>query len=309
MDWDSPDIEALITSALAEDVGSGDVTVAATLSPKASCSARLVAMQDLVCAGLPLVEKVFGRLDADISVELRAVDGESVRRGAVLAILNGNAGAILSGEQTVVNVVSRLCGIATLTREYAGQIAGTQARIRDTRGTTPALRALEQYAIRMGGGVHHRAGLFDGIVLTHARVAAAGGIKPALDQAHSCGSRLMNPQAISAYEAVGDVPDETASNSLPVQIEIGSEAELREALSAGAESVLLTDMAPLEAIRLAALARSIRSDCVIEISGDISLAGARAYAQAGVDYLSPRALTAAAPWASLRMLVDGPQEK
>jgi len=304
MDWDAPYIEALITAALGEDVGAGDATVAATVSPTTPATARIVALMELVCAGLPLMERILSRLDADISIELRAVEGQRVARGATLATLRGNAGAILSGEQTVLNVLSRLSGIATLTREYVDRIAGTRAKIRDTRVTTTGLRQVEQYAVRMGGGAHHHAGLFDAIVVTRAHVAAAGGVTAALDRAHSRASQLMNPQALSAYEATGTIPAEMEASSLAIQIEAGSEAELREALSAGAESILVAEMTAQQTAELVNVAHTLRPDCVIEYCGDISVTDARAYAEAGVDYLAPRALTTDAPWARLRLVVD-----
>jgi len=310
MDWDAPEIETLITSALSEDVGSGDVSVAATIPPSANVAARILARQDLVCAGLPLVERILSRLDADVSVELYAAEGQSVPGKTVLATVNGNAGAILTGEQTLLNLVSRLSGIATLVREYADKIEGTRAKIRDTRKTTSGMRSLEQYAIRMGGGAHHRSGLFDAMVLRHAHIVAAGGVKPALDQAHSHTSRLLNPPELTAYEATGTLPPSSGGfTSLPVQIEIRSEAELREAFSAGAESILLIDASPEFVAQMAACARGIRADCRVEVSGDIALQDARAHAEAGVDYLSPDALTAGVSWARLQLLVDSLEEK
>ena len=309
MDWDAPEIEALITTALSEDVGSGDVTVAAIFSPAAALSGRIVAREDVVCAGLPLAEKILGRLDADVAVELRVAEGQSVLRGAALATVNGNAAAILTGERTLLNLLSDLCGIATLTRKYVRQIEGTRARIRDSRNTIPGLRLLEQYAIRAGGGTHHHAGLFDAIVLTHAHIIAAGGIKAALDQAHSHASRLMNPLELTAYEATGTIPADTDRMSLPIQVEIGNEEELCEALSAGAESILLVDTESQQAARLVAAARGIRPGCLVEMSGDISLTDARTYAETGVDYLAPHALTTAAASAKLQLLVDRRQEK
>jgi len=178
MDWDSLEIEALIATALTEDIGPGDVSVAATVSPNATAVARLIALENLVCAGLPLVERIVGRLHADILVELRTAEGQSVARDTTLLTVSGNLGAILSGEQTVLSFLSRLCGIATLTREYVRRVSGTRTRIRDTRITSPSLRQLEQHAIRVGGGVHHRAGLSDSIVLTRAHIIAAGASNP-----------------------------------------------------------------------------------------------------------------------------------
>jgi nicotinate-nucleotide pyrophosphorylase (carboxylating) len=309
MDWDSPYIENLITLALKEDVGFGDVSVAATVSPSASANAHIVVEQDLVCAGLPLIEKIFGRLDPDITAALRASEGQKVTQGTNLADLSGNAAGILTGEQTVLNFLARLCGIATLTREYVDRITGTGVKIRDTRHTTPGLRQLEQYAIQMGGGVNHHVGLFDAIVLTQAHIAAAGGIKAALDQAHSHASRLMTQLPLSAYEATGTVPEGIDAASLAIQIAICGENELREALSAGAESMLLSGLTPQQTEDLVRITRTIRPDCVIESAGGFTLAEVRHYAESGVDYLSPHALAFSPPGASLRLLVEGLQEK
>jgi nicotinate-nucleotide pyrophosphorylase (carboxylating) len=255
------------------------------------------------------VEKLLSRLDADVSVETHVVEGLNAARDTVLLTANGSASAILSGQQTVLNLLSRLCGIATLTREYVREVAGTRVKIRDTRNTAPGMRLLEQYAIRMGGGVHHRAGLFDAIVLRGEHIAAAGGIKAALDQAHSHSSRLMNPAELTAYEATGTMPSDAQGSSLPIQIEVRDTNELSEALSAGADSVLLSATTAQEVKRLVEYARGIRENCVIEISGDIALGDARSYAESGADFLSPHALTTAARWARLSMLVDGLQEK
>jgi len=309
MDWDAPEIEALITSALSEDVGAGDVSVAATIPSTTNGTAHIVTRQEIVCAGLPLVEKILSRLDADVVVELGASEEQRVTNGTVIATLSGNTGAMLTGEQTLLNLLSRLCGIATLTRKYVEKIEGTRAKIRDSRVTTPGLRRIEQYAIHAGGGVRHHVGLSDAILVRPAHIAAAGGIQGALDQAHSHASRLMNLPALSAYEATGILPSETDIPSLPIQIELRNEAEVHQAISAGAASLLLPATTAHESGRLVATARALRGDCVIEISGEIALSEARGYAETGADYLSPRAITAAAPWADLSLLVDRPGEK
>jgi len=292
-------------AALTEDVGPGDMAVAATVASGKTVLASVVTGRELVCAGLPLAGKALKRLDPEISVEIKESEGEPVPSGATLAKLNGNAGAILSGQQTVLNFLSHLCGIATNTRNYVDAISGTNARIRDSLNTTPGMRLLEQYAVRMGGGAYSRAGLFDAIVLTQAHIGAAGGIKAALDQAHSHASRLMNPLPLTAYEATGTVPAEMEAASLPIQLAIQNQAELREALSAGAESILLEDMQAEQVRRLVEVARNIRNDCVLEVAGEIPLEQAMEYAATGVDYIAPRGLTRSAALADLRMLVDG----
>jgi nicotinate-nucleotide pyrophosphorylase (carboxylating) len=304
VDWDSSYIRALTTAALAEDVGTGDVTVAATIPANARGRAHVVAKQDLICAGLPLAERIFRALDPQMKVDLRAKDGQQVATGQDLMHLDGKASAILTGERTALNFLGRLSGIATLTRRFVEQIAGTRAKMRDTRKTTPGLRLLEKYAVRMGGGTNHRIGLFDAILLKENHIALAGSVKAALDQAHSYISSQMRPRALTAYEAVGVMPSETETRSLSIQIEVRNENELREALAAGAEALLLDNMTPDEARRCVEIVRRVRSDCVVEISGGITLANVRAYAETGADYLSSGALTHSAPNADISLLVD-----
>jgi nicotinate-nucleotide pyrophosphorylase (carboxylating) len=228
-----------------------------------------------------------------------------VESGTELIELAGEAQAILTGERTALNFLAHLCGIATLTRRFVEQLAGTQTRIRDTRKTTPGLRALEKYAVKAGGGANHRFGLYDAILIKENHIAIAGGVKAALDRAHAYASLKMTaPRAASAYDAAGLDPEIVGARPLPVQIEVRNETELREALEAGAESVLLDNMTPDAARRCVALARTLRRDCVIEISGGITVENARAYAETGADFLSSGALTHSAPAANLSLLVE-----
>ena len=304
MDWNSSYIQRLIASALDEDVGRGDVTVAATIPEQARVQAHIVAKQDLICAGLPLAEKVFQALDPQIKIELRVAEGQKVVKGQTLLRLSGKASAILTGERTALNFLGRLSGIATLTHLFVEQIAGTAAKIRDTRKTTPGLRLLEKYAVKMGGGTNHRIGLFDAILLKENHIALAGGVKAALDQAHSYASSQMKPRSMTAYEAVGITPSEAEASSLSIQIEVRNETELREALSAGAEAILLDNMSPEQARLCVQIVRKTRPNCIVEISGGITLANVRVYAETGADYLSSGALTHSAPNADLSLLVD-----
>lgn len=304
MDWNSRYIQGLIEAALAEDVGSGDVSMAAIVPVQARSQAHIIAKEDLICAGLPLAEKVFQAIDPQMKLEPRVVDGQQVLRGKDLLHLDGAAGAILTGERTALNFLGRLSGIATLTHQFVKQIAGTSAKIRDTRKTTPGLRLLEKYAVKMGGGTNHRIGLFDAILLKENHVALAGGVKAALDQAHSYASSRMQPRAMTAYESVGAVPSEAEASSLPVQIEVRNESELREALSAGAEAVLLDNMTPEQARQCVRIVRKTRPGCIVEISGGVTLANVRTFAETGADYLSSGALTHSAPNADLSLLVD-----
>ena len=302
MNWHSDEIDDLVRRALAEDVGSGDVTTAATVSPKASAVARIFARETLVCAGLPLAGKVFCALDPAMRVEIRNQEGSFVEYGAELVQLAGNARAILTGERTALNFLARLCGIATLTRRFVEQLAGTKTRIRDTRKTTPGLRALEKYAVKTGGGTNHRFGLYDAILLKENHIALAGGIAKALEKARAYASaNAPAPRKVGGYETGLDVAGPPA---LSIQIEVRNERELREALGAGAQAVLLDNMSTEEALQCVGLARVLRNDCVVEISGGITLENARAYADTGADFLSSGALTHSAPAANLSLLVE-----
>jgi nicotinate-nucleotide pyrophosphorylase (carboxylating) len=280
MDWNSEAITSLVRTALAEDIGPGDATTAATIPESAKAYARIVVREPLVCAGLPLAERVFHELDPSCTITRHCKEGKSVPAGKDVARISGRARAILSGERTALNFLARLSGIATLTREFAKQLAGTRAKIHDTRKTTPLLRALEKYAVRMGGGENHRFGLFDAILLKENHITLAGGIAKAL-------------AAARAY-----------STSLPVQVEVRNEAELAETLSAGADSILLDNMSAEGAALCVSLVRQARPQCIVEVSGGITLANARAYALTGADYLSSGALTHSAPAANLSLLVE-----
>jgi nicotinate-nucleotide pyrophosphorylase (carboxylating) len=306
MNWHSQEIDDLVRRALGEDIGSGDATTTAIVPPGTPARAKILARQTLVCAGLPIAENVFRALDPKIRVSCLHNDGSFVEPGAELIEIGGEAQAILSGERTALNFLAHLCGIATLTRRFVEQLAGTRARIRDTRKTTPGLRALEKYAVKCGGGTNHRFGLYDAILIKENHIAIAGGVKAALDRAHAFTSlKMPAPRTASAYDAAGLDPEVVGPGPLSVQIEVRDEAELREALEAGAEAILLDNLTPEEARRCVELARSLRRDCVIEISGGITLANVRAYAETGADFLSSGALTHSAASANLSLLVEG----
>ncbi len=307
MNWDSEYVQRLVQAALEEDIGAGDATVLATIPARAIGKARILAREDLVCAGLPMAERVFRALDPDMRMELLVRDGELVSRGTLLLHLDGKARAILTGERTALNFMGRLCGIATTVHRFVEKIRGTRARIRDTRKTTPGLRLLEKYAVKTGGGTNHRIGLYDAILLKENHIALAGGVKQALDQAHSYAALHCKPDALTAYEEA--VPSRASDTVLPIQIEVRDEGELREALSAGAESVLLDNMTPAEAKLAVELARTVRPDCVVEISGGITLENVRAYAETGADFLSSGMLTHSASAANLSLLVDSIEDK
>jgi nicotinate-nucleotide pyrophosphorylase (carboxylating) len=279
-------LRKLIRAALLEDAPSGDPTTLATVPAAAKARARIIARASMVCAGLPLVYRVLRALDPHMKIEWLARDGRLVEKDRELLRCWGKARAILTGERTALNFLTHLSGIATLTRQLVEQLAGTKVRVRDTRKTLPGLRALEKYAVSIAGGVNHRFGLSDGILLKENHLAIAGGVKPALEKAQT-------------YIRGGP------RRVLPVQVEVRNEAQLREALQAGAQAVLLDNMTVEAARRSVELVRSIRRDCVVEISGGITLQNARAYAQTGADFLSSGALTHSAPAANVSLLVEG----
>lgn len=309
MNWHSEEIEGIVRRALAEDIGPGDATTVATIPTSAGARAHILSRQTLVCAGLPLAEMVFRALDAEIEVTSLHTDGSFVEPGVTLVKIRGSAAAVLTGERAALNFLAHLCGIATLTRRFVELLATTKTRIRDTRKTTPGLRTLEKYAVKMGGGTNHRFGLYDAILLKENHIALAGGIKAALDKAHTYVSpKTPAPRAASAYDAAGLDPEVVGPGPLSVQVEVRDERELIEALGAGAEAVLLDNMTPERATECVKIARGIRADCVIEISGGITLENARAYAEAGADFLSSGMLTHSAPAANLSLLVDSVEE-
>ena len=309
MDWNTPYIANLVRRSLEEDIGTGDATTEAAVPPRATARAHMLARQTLVCAGLPIAEKVFRALDPEVRVIFPHNDGSFLEPGAEILQVKGNARAILTGERTTLNFLAHLCGIATLTRRFVEQLAGTKTRIRDTRKTTPGLRALEKYAVKTGGGANHRFGLYDAILLKENHIALAGGIKAALDKAHTYVSpKVPAPRAASAYDAAGLDPEVVGPGPLPVQVEVRDQKELQEALGAGAEAVLLDNMTPACAAACVKIARGIRAECVIEISGGITLDNVRAYAEAGADFLSSGMLTHSAPAANLSLLVESIEE-
>lgn len=308
MNWNTEYVSELVQRALAEDVGSGDATVLATIPASAKGRAHILTRIDMICAGLPLAEAVFRALDPEMRIEFRAKDSEAIAKGRDLLHLDGSGRAILTGERTALNFLAHLSGIATLTHKFVERLEGTNTRIRDTRKTTPGLRLLEKYAVKMGGGTNHRIGLYDAVLLKENHIALAGGVKQALGQAHAYTALHARPSAMTAYEEV-EPPSRTLGTPLPVQIEVRDLQELRQAVEAGADSVLLDNMNVAQASEAVALARQLRPSVLVEISGGITLENARAYAETGADFLSSGSLTHSAPAADLSLLVDSIVDK
>jgi nicotinate-nucleotide pyrophosphorylase (carboxylating) len=306
MNWDSAEIAIFIQAALDEDIGAGDLTARAIVPADARARAKILARRPLVVAGLPLAERIFQALDPVARVDPRFSEGDEAPSAGVLADIDCAARALLTAERTALNLLSHLCGVATLTREFVRATIGTRTRIRDTRKTLPLLRHLEKYAVRIGGGENHRMGLFDAMLIKENHIAAAGSVREALRRARAFLPSATSQPETTAYESFAPPRAPAWDEPVPIQIEVRSEAELREALAAGADSLLLDNTTPAEAARLVAIVRAARPACLVELSGGVTLENVRAYAAAGADYISVGALTHSAPAADLSLLVESP---
>jgi nicotinate-nucleotide pyrophosphorylase (carboxylating) len=258
-------LAGVVERALAEDVGSGDLTTNAIVPTVQRWRARLLLEQPGVVAGVPVAEAVFRALDSGVSLRALVPEGTVVDEvPTAVAELEGPARALLTGERVALNLFARMCGIATLTRRYVDLVDGTGATSLDTRKTTPGLRALEKYAVRCGGGTNHRMGLDDAILIKDNHVRIAGGIEPALAAVRAAGS------------------------DRPVEIEADTLPQVEQALHAGAGRILLDNMTPDEVARAVAL---VGGRALLEASGGIGEDDVRAYAETGVDFISIGALT------------------
>jgi nicotinate-nucleotide pyrophosphorylase (carboxylating) len=258
------DISDSVRRALAEDIGSGDLT-AALISADSPVRGHVITRDDAVLCGTAWFDEVFHQLDQRVVVTWEAQDGGHIHAGETLCHVHGPARAVLSGERMALNFLQLLSGVATRTRHYVDAIRGTGVRILDTRKTLPGLRKAQKYAVTCGGGKNHRLGLFDGVLIKENHVLAAGSITRAMQQA-----KASTPQGI------------------PIEIEVENLQQLHEALAAGADSLLL-DNFDLEALREAV--QYTRGRATLEASGGITLENVRAIAETGVDFISVGVLT------------------
>ena len=268
-------IAGIIDAALAEDLASGDVTGRVTVPAQVRWRARLVAKDKLVLAGGAVARAVFRRVDPEITVQVHLRDGEVAAPGTVLMDLEGNARALLAAERTALNLVQRMCGVATLTRAYVDAAAG-RCRICDTRKTTPGLRALDRYAVRCGGGHNHRNDLGAGVLIKENHVRAAGGVGEAVSRA-----RVHAP------------------HSLRIECEVTDFEELREALAAGADAVLLDNMDDAQVREAVAI---VGGKALVEVSGGVSIDRITQLASCGIDVISVGKLTHSAPASDISLL-------
>ncbi len=294
MDWKSKRVRAIIESALAEDKAANDVTTSLTIPPRLRATGTIIAKQACIVSGLgciPIFFEAFAKMSAtppgrfEIVSHPEIFDGVRVKKGQALAVIRHNAAAILSCERVILNLMQRMCGIATLTDEYVKAVAakGIKTKILDTRKTIPGLRTLDKYAVVCGGGVNHRLNLQDGILIKNNHISLGGGLPIALAAALK-----------------------GRKGGQMVQVEVRSQSELDEAIAGGAESILLDNMTPAGVKKAVKQIRKSLPTIPIEASGNMNLKTVKAYALAGADLISVGALThsAVAVDLSMRITVD-----
>ena len=271
-------IDRIIENALAEDIHTGDITTLAVVRGGRVAHAILKAKEEMVLAGIDVAARVFHLLDERIVFTPAFADGARLASGDIIAGITGDAALLLQGERVALNLLQRMCGIATLTARYVEAVRGTKARVVDTRKTTPGLRILEKYAVRVGGGTNHRTGLYDGVLIKENHITAAGGLTEAVRRAKSY------------------IP-----HTMKVEVETETLAQVAEALAAGADIIMLDNMdtsAMREAVAL------IAGRALVEASGGVNLESIREIAETGVDIISVGALTHSARAMDISMLME-----
>ncbi len=277
---DNLDLQLLRDSLLAavrEDVGAGDITSHATIPANARATGRYTTKQTVVVAGVPVIREIMRLVDSDLQFEAIASDGASVPAGAVLAEVHGSARSILAVERTSLNLLQRMCGIATLTHQYVDRIAGTRTRIVDTRKTAPGLRVLDKYAVSCGGGMNHRMGLFDGVLIKNNHLIFHPSVAHAIQEARRNLGHLVK-----------------------IEVEVRTLDELRTAVDGGADVILLDNFDAEQTRRAVGI---VNGRIPLESSGGVTLETVRSFAEAGVDYISVGALTHSAPAADIHLRV------
>ncbi len=282
MNWiDEGALYSQISLFLREDLGRGDITTQSIIARNTRARARFVAGENMIVAGLEAAEEVFLTLDSQQQLEAFVSDGEAVEAGKVIARMIGFADVLISAERVALNLLQHLSGIATLTNQYVKAVEGTDAQITDTRATTPGLRPLERYAVELGGGYNSRFGLDDGVVVTSNHISILGGVASAVKTAKEKLSYLHK-----------------------VAVQVANENDVREAVDAGADVIVIEDLSSQEFGRLAVIARERSSAIVIECSGNITLGNVREYAAAGARLIRVEALTNAAHAANITFKVQ-----
>jgi nicotinate-nucleotide pyrophosphorylase (carboxylating) len=289
MDWTTRRITAIVENALLEDRATSDASTYASIEPNQRAAATIVSKQECVLASIGCIARildVYAALDGavtshyEVTTHPEIFDGVRLHKGQSIAVIRHNARVILACERVILNFLQRLSGIATMTRHFVDAVAGTRARILDTRKTVPGLRVLDKYAVRCGGGQNHRLDLSDGVLLKHNHIALAGGIVPALERAHR-----------------------NRRGSQPIEIEVRSIDEFEQALQHGAEAILLDNMSAEDVKRAVERCSRFERRVPLECSGGITLENVRAYAETGVSFISVGALTNSAPPSDMSLRV------
>ena len=261
----NPLVTQLIAMALNEDVGTGDITTETTIPEDKKAYGKFIAKEDMIICGLGVAEKVFKTVDESIEFKANVKDGDFVRKTDIIATVSGNARSVLTGERTALNLLQRMTGIATRTNDAVKAVEGTNALIADTRKTTPALRVLEKYAVRMGGGTNHRFNLSDGILIKDNHIAVSGGIKNAVANARK-----------------------NAPHTLKIEVEVETKEQLLEAIDAKADIIMLDNLTNDE---MAECVKIIDGRALVEASGNMGEKDLLSVAKTGVDIISIGALT------------------
>jgi nicotinate-nucleotide pyrophosphorylase (carboxylating) len=272
-------LDRIIENALAEDIHTGDITTLSIVGERHEARARLIAKESLILAGLEVTARTFHQLDPRILFSPRFSDGNALKRGDIIAEIIGDAFFLLQGERVALNFLQRMCGVATLTAQYITAVIGTKAKIVDTRKTTPGLRVLEKYAVRIGGGSNHRSGLYDGVLIKENHIAAAGGISVAVNRA-----RAFIP------------------HTMKIEVETETLAEVAEAIAVGVDIIMLDNMDTATKREAVAM---IDGRALVEASGGVNLETVREIAETGVDIISVGALTHSARAMDISMLLEG----
>jgi nicotinate-nucleotide pyrophosphorylase (carboxylating) len=272
-------LDRIIENALAEDIHTGDLTTLSIVKDHHETRARLIAKEPMVLAGVGAAARVYHLLDQRVLFTNLFNDGDEISSGNIIAELLGDASILLQGERVALNILQRMCGVATLTARYVSQVRGTAARIVDTRKTAPGLRSLDKYAVRAGGGFNHRFGLYDGVLIKENHIAAAGGI------------------AVAVARARDNIP-----HLMKIEVETETMAQVAEALACGADVIMLDNMdstAMREAVAL------IAGRALVEASGGVNLETVREIAETGVNIISVGALTHSCRAMDISMLLEG----
>ncbi len=263
--FNNPQVDSIIELALNEDIGTGDITTLSTIPADKIANGRFIAKEDMVICGIDLAEYIFAKVDKTIEFKANFKDGDKVSKGDVIATVSGNAQNVLTGERTALNFMQRLTGIASRTALAVAEVEGTNAKVTDTRKTTPGMRVLEKYAVRMGGGTNHRFNLADGVLIKDNHIAVSGGIKNAVKNARN-----------------------TIPHTLKIEVEVETKEQLAEALEAGADIIMLDNMSNE---MMAECVKIVDGRALVEASGNMGEKSLRDVAATGVDIISIGALT------------------